>query len=139
MDTVVSFVTERFNTTVSKSTFINPGCFGDDLASWLAEELRAEGLYIVGAPIPEDYGWALQFKLNTRRYAAAIGYIPAFYWYIAVERSTRWAIFHPRFRSVSGSAVDAIKRVLWRAREIRDIQWHSPQEFFSGVPKSSRY
>jgi hypothetical protein len=38
---MATFVTERFNITVTKETFLNRSCHGDDLAAWLGEEFCA--------------------------------------------------------------------------------------------------
>jgi hypothetical protein len=43
MKTVATFQSSAFNTTVTKDYFINPECFGDDLARWLITRLRATG------------------------------------------------------------------------------------------------
>jgi hypothetical protein len=133
VNTVATFVTERFNTTVTKPTFINPGCFGDDLALWLGEELRRDGFSVGGNPVPEDFGWAVSFDVKKRRYWAVIGYVPRNAWYIAVERRGPMAMFSPRFRAIPDDAVDAVKRVLVRGADIRDLQWHSARDFFKGL------
>jgi hypothetical protein len=41
--TVVTFESSLFNTSDPKDYFINPCCFGDDVAVWLAQQLRAKG------------------------------------------------------------------------------------------------
>jgi hypothetical protein len=41
--TVVTFESTAFNMAEPKDHFINPCCFGDDLATWLIEELRKQG------------------------------------------------------------------------------------------------
>jgi hypothetical protein len=53
--------TKRFNYTEVKPHFINPCCFGEDFAEWLAAELaplKPAG-YEISVPIQEDYGWGL--------------------------------------------------------------------------------
>ena len=42
--TIVVFRSDAFNTTEQKPSFINDGCFGDDLARWLMTRLRALGV-----------------------------------------------------------------------------------------------
>lgn len=44
MRTLVTFKSTAFNTTEEKETFINPGCFGDDVGKWLIRELRSRGV-----------------------------------------------------------------------------------------------
>src|SRR5580700_9256202 len=41
--TVVTFESTAFNLAEPKNCFINPCCFGDDLAKWLIGELRKHG------------------------------------------------------------------------------------------------
>jgi hypothetical protein len=58
---VVNVRTTRFNYTEVQPHFINPCCFGEDLAAWLASELTsltAQG-FEISEPIQEDYGWGL--------------------------------------------------------------------------------
>lgn len=53
--------TRRFNFTEVRPHFINPCCFGEDFAAWLADEiapLAGQG-YEISLPIQEDYGWGL--------------------------------------------------------------------------------
>lgn len=133
MKTVATFVTERLNTTVAKPTFINPGCFGDDLALWLGKELRKEGLAIDDDPVPDHFGWAVSFEVKKRRYWAVIGYVPGHVWYIALERRGPIAMLFPRFRVIPDDAVEAVKQVLVRSADIRDLQWHSARDFFKGL------
>jgi hypothetical protein len=138
MNSVATFVTERFNTTVTKPTFINPGCFGDDLALWLGEELRTEGCWVGANPVPEDFGWAVSFDVKKRRFWAVIGYVPGNGWYIVLERRGPMAMFFGRFRAIPGYAVDAVNRVLVRGADIRDLQWHSARDFFRGLAVPGR-
>jgi hypothetical protein len=55
------FKTDRFNLSKIKETFINPCCFGEDLARWLHEALR-EKKSEVSEPYQEDWGWELPAK-----------------------------------------------------------------------------
>ena len=42
--TAVTFESTTFNMSEPKEYFINPCCFGDDVATWLIGELRKQGL-----------------------------------------------------------------------------------------------
>jgi hypothetical protein len=55
--TCVTFLSARFNQTTPREYFINPGCFGDDCAAWLAALLRDSGASSVAEPWQEDWGW----------------------------------------------------------------------------------
>lgn len=37
---IIYFDTDEFNLTIEGENFINPGCFGEDLAFWLKLELE---------------------------------------------------------------------------------------------------
>jgi hypothetical protein len=39
--TAVTLKSSTFNMSEPREYFINPGCFGDDLAKWLADQLRS--------------------------------------------------------------------------------------------------
>ena len=52
------FRTDRFNLSKVGEHFINPCCFGEDLAAWLGLKLRDKGVDVCG-PYQEDWGWEL--------------------------------------------------------------------------------
>lgn len=55
------FRTARFNLSEVKPHFINPCCFGEDLAAWLNTELVTRG-YEAETPGQEDWGWYLPLR-----------------------------------------------------------------------------
>ena len=52
------FKTGRFNLSKVSETFINPCCFGEDLAQWLQTTLRQKKVD-VPSPTQEEWGWEL--------------------------------------------------------------------------------
>jgi hypothetical protein len=134
LNTIATFTTERFNTTVARKTFINLGCYGDDLAEWLADEFRADGLPNVEVAT-EDFGWAVKFDVNGRRYWASIVYIPGRFWAVALERGGLLARFLASFRLISGEAVAALERVVHRSPDLQDVVWHSPRSFSESLQR----
>src|SRR2546421_4839228 len=72
--TVVTFKSEAFNTAEQKPYFINPGCFGDDLAKWLLQELRKKGVKTAAEPGQEDFGWYLNFEIAGTASTLVVGY-----------------------------------------------------------------
>ena len=74
----VVFRSDAFNTSETKDYFINECCFGDDLARWLIEQLRARGATATAAgtagaaaPRPVSMGlfsllWAMLRRLFSR-------------------------------------------------------------------------
>jgi hypothetical protein len=52
----ILFTTSRFNASKVGDHFINPCCFGEDLAAWLQTKLRDKGID-ASSPGQEDWGW----------------------------------------------------------------------------------
>jgi hypothetical protein len=67
----ILFKTDRFNLSVAKPHFINPGCFGEDLAAWLEARLIHENVK-AGSPGQEDWGWYLRARRGDRGYFLAM-------------------------------------------------------------------
>jgi hypothetical protein len=63
----ILFKTSRFNMSKIGGHFINPCCFGEDLAAWLRIKLADNGVE-VGPPGQEDWGWYLQAKYDGNAY-----------------------------------------------------------------------
>jgi hypothetical protein len=74
--TVVTFESTAFNMTEAKDYFINPCCFGDDVAAWLIRELRKKGMRTDEKPGQEDFGWYLNFEVAGIVYTFVIGHRP---------------------------------------------------------------
>lgn len=123
--TSVTFRTERFNTTEVRPHFINPCCFGEDCAAWLAEGLRVAGLGEVAGPWQEDWGWQLGVTTPGASYLVSVGLIP--------EETPEWHIMiderQPLLTRLSGrrrestlpALVRAIEGVLMSAADIHDV------------------
>lgn len=58
MNAQVTFETEFFQPVPGEEEKTNPGCYGQALANWLQEQLRARGVSVEEA-IPEDFGWVV--------------------------------------------------------------------------------
>jgi hypothetical protein len=63
----ILFETDRFNVSEVKEHFINPCCFGEDLAEWLRQKLTEKGV-AAGTPGQEDWGWYLHAQHGPDRY-----------------------------------------------------------------------
>src|SRR6185503_13266657 len=74
--TVVTFKSSAFNVSEPKEHFINPCCFGDDVARWLAEQLRDKGCQAGYVPGQEDFGWYFSFLVAGIEYCFVIGHRP---------------------------------------------------------------
>jgi hypothetical protein len=66
------FRTGRFNLSEVGAHFINPCCFGEDLAVCLRKSLKEKGIESPG-PDQEDWGWELPVKDNGQSYYLGVG------------------------------------------------------------------
>ena len=66
------FETDRFNLSEVGEHFINPCCFGEDLAAWLRTKLVERGIR-ASEPGQEDWGWYLGAEYEGRSYFIGIG------------------------------------------------------------------
>jgi hypothetical protein len=65
------FRTNRFNLSKAQKHFVNPSCFGDDLAAWLQEKLLEQGIQ-TSAPAREDWGRYLKASYGKNSYFLAM-------------------------------------------------------------------
>jgi len=63
----ILFKTGRFNLSKVGEHFINPCCFGEDLAAWLRMKLPEKGVE-PAEPYQEDWGWELPAKCGSGSY-----------------------------------------------------------------------
>jgi hypothetical protein len=92
------FRTSRFNLSKVGAHFINPCCFGEDLAAWLAEKLTERGIE-AGQPYQEDWGWEFRATTSTGSiYYFGMGGIPDET--CPGENSGEWRVFIEKKRSL---------------------------------------
>jgi hypothetical protein len=68
---------DRFEHRIVQPHFINPCCFGEDLATWLREQLRglsARG-FEIDPPLQEDYGWGFWLRNGKSKFWLALSYV----------------------------------------------------------------
>ncbi len=136
MRTLVTFRSAIFNTSKSKDHFINPGCFGDDAAKWLMDELRAKGIETGKEPEQEDFGWYFDFVLPEGKHCLVVGFRPGDdkeegTWVAWLERSRSFmgSLLGARKRGISSNAVSAIHQALSASSKIRGVRWHVESDF----------
>lgn len=127
----ILFETDRFNLSDVKEHFINPCCFGEDLAQWLGEKLTEKGA-IPSAPGQEDWGWYLFVEQGSHRYFVGVGGNPAEgiaarndgEWRIMVERRrSLWDRLRGRNRITNADPILAmIEDILRQQADIRNIK-----------------
>jgi hypothetical protein len=66
------FETNRFNLSKVREHFINPCCFGEDLAAWLRDKLVERGMEVT-KPDQEDWGWYIEARHGGSWYFVGIG------------------------------------------------------------------
>lgn len=127
----ILFRTGRFNLTKPKDNFINPCCFGQDLAEWLQQKMIEEGLNVVRLG-QEDWGWYLTLRYGRSSYL--LGVAPSGdqtfqggndgEWRIIVKKDRSiWEMVTDKGRISAGDAVAArIERVLREQNDFRDVK-----------------
>ncbi len=137
--TVVTFESTAFNIAEQKSYFINPCCFGDDVAAWLIGELRKEGMETGEKPGQEDFGWYLNFEAAGISHTVVIGHHPGdesgegmWIGWIERNRGLIGSLLGGRKRGIQSSAAEAIHRILSSSPLIRHVRSHFQRDFDTG-------
>ena len=138
MRTVATFRSVAFNVLEPRDYFINPCCFGDDLAKWIMKRFRARGVETDEEPGQEDFGWYFEFETQEGEHCCVMAYRPGDSdadgdWVLWVERSAGLiGSLLGRRKRVSGAAVQSVHEVLSSASEINGLRWHEKQHFDRG-------
>ena len=134
MNTVAVFESRSFNHTEPRDHFINPCCFGDDLARWLMEELRQHGIGVDDEPGQEDFGWYFELTVDGQKYCLVIGGDGEGEWFLVVERACGFmaSLFGGRHRKVGRPALAVVEDVLSRSDRVENLRWLSWKEFRGG-------
>ena len=137
--TVVTFESTAFNMAEPKYYFINPCCFGDDVAKWLIGELRKQGVQPDEKPSQEDFGWYLNFEVTGTGHCFVIGHRPtgegeAGTWigWLERRRSFIGSVLGGRKRGIQPLAAEAIHRILSSSPLISNVRWHFRRDFDKG-------
>jgi hypothetical protein len=137
--TVVTFKSTAFNLAEPKAYFINPCCFGDDVAKWFIQELRVRGYQAADEPGQEDFGWYFTFVVMETEYCFVIGHRPGDkkaegIWIGWLERSQGFiaSVLGGRKRAIQPAAAQVIHEILSNSPLIRDICWHFRRDFDNG-------
>jgi hypothetical protein len=137
--TVVTFKSAAFNFSEPRDYFINPCCFGDDVARWLAEQLRGKGYQANEVPGQEDFGWYFTFRVSGIAYCFVIGHRPGdeniegeWIGWLERNRGLTGFILGSRNRGIQPAAVQVIHEILSNSQQIRDIHWHLLRDFRAG-------
>lgn len=139
MRTIATFRSSAFNTSEPQPHFMNPQCFGDDLARWLIARLRAAGATTDEQPGQEDFGWYFNYAVAEGPHTCVVGLRPGNRgdepdWVLWTERrrALLGSLAGGRSRGVDPSAVALIHRALSTAPEITRLRWHERRAFDAG-------
>ena len=118
----VSFTSSHFKVEPNEDEKTNPGIYGQALAHWIADQLRAKEV------VPEDWGWCVIVKTKPVRLNVAISNVEG--------SSTRWRIFAFAERGLlqllkDGSELkrevatlrEQLAAIVETAPDVRDISW----------------
>ncbi len=143
--TIVTFESSLFNTSEPKEYFINPCCYGEDVAKWLVEQLRAKGYEAGGTLGQEDFGWYFTFRMSGTEYCFVIGHRPkqkdaeedkeeVGLWIGWLERSCGFvaSMLGGRKRGIQAAPSQAIHAILLSSPQVWNIRWHLERDFNSG-------
>jgi hypothetical protein len=132
------------NMTEPKDYFINPCCFGEDVAAWLIGELRKRGMGTDEKPGQEDFGWYLNFEAAGIGHTFVIGHRPngeteAGTWigWLERKRGLIGSILGWRRHGIQHSAAQAIHQILTGSPVVRDVRWHFKGDFDSGIERGT--
>ena len=130
MKTIFQFRSRKFNCTVPRDYFINPNCYGDDVAEWLIQRLSEVGISSTGEPGQEDFGWFFTFVVNDVEHCVVIGFQPndpdlGDRWIGSVERHVGFlgSILGRRKRGIRPEAIETLDSILTKSNEIEFIGW----------------
>lgn len=120
---------DRFEHRIVQPHFINPCCFGEDLANWLREQLRGLSTrgFEIDEPLQEDYGWGFWLRKEKSKFWLALSYVgegpteaPA-QWVVSVTHSGILAFLLGRVDSDSIRTIEENINAAIAASD--DIQW----------------
>jgi hypothetical protein len=130
MNTVFHFRSTKFNCTEPKDYFINPNCYGDDVATWLMQELGEYGIQLTGNLDQEDFGWFFTFMMGDVEHCVVIGFQPndpglGDRWIGSVERHVGFfgSISGQRDTNINPIAVQALDSILRKSDDVELIGW----------------
>jgi hypothetical protein len=136
MQLIAAFRSTAFNTREPKPYFINPCCFGDDVAKWLIAQLHVRSVETENEPGQEDFGWYVRLRFGGARYFLLVSLRPdnvleGRTWILCIERDRGLlgsAFGLPR-RGIDPAVPELLNAILTGAHEIEDVRWYSSDEF----------
>lgn len=123
MHAEVTITTHAFEHRTIQPHFINPCCFGEDLAIWLRgciTSLSSDG-FTISEPIQEDYGWGLWATIQGDPFWIAISFAgegptdnPG-EWTISVDYDPGLNIFKRFLHKPDKKTFEQLRNSIWNA------------------------
>jgi hypothetical protein len=144
MNRSVTFKSRLFANKEPQPHFINPRCFGEDLAAWLIERLGSAP-WSLSEPIQEDYGWGFWATIGSNKYWTAIGILDEAIgsevgeWCVTVAYNPGFNLIRRLFHRPSPDELltlcAAIDQALQQEPGVTEIEWETdePQAGRSGA------
>jgi hypothetical protein len=123
---LLEFTSSAFAVEPGEDEHTNPGIFGKALASWIAQQLRAQGT-AAGKIVAEDFGWCVPIESKPHRLYVACASID--------DEQDHWGVFafvegglltRAFGKDVSDQAIEALfatlKEVLQKAPEVQKLR-----------------
>ena len=128
--TLVTFLSTAFNTSEPKKYFINPRCFGDDVANWLMNELTQRDASLDPSIGQEDFGWYVRFRFGRVKYDFIVEFRnPDWVGWLERRRTILEWLFGVQNKAVQRNALLLIHSVLSSSELISDVRWHYKEDF----------
>jgi hypothetical protein len=128
MNREVAFWTNLFESKMVQPHFINDRCFGEDLAEWLIDKLRA-GEFSLGESSQEDWGWEIEAEKDGEVFLVQLGIMDESIgeenaeWLISIEKPKSWFSFKKPDSSNFERLCRKIEEVLRAEPAITEISW----------------
>ena len=127
MNTCVTFTSPLFKPFLPDTVQVNPGCYGAELAWWLAKQLAFRQI-ITSYPNYEDWGWFLEYLVGDNAYWICCGNLSGTedHWQIFVEPQVK-TIFKRKKPPIDKAApvLKILNDVLEKSPQIYDIKWQA--------------
>ena len=142
--TFASFKSSSFNTTEDKDSFVNPGCFGDDVCEFFIKELKNSPLQCSPEPIAEDWGWEFAFKFGEKQYFVGCAFNTDYEcWLIFIERMKGFkeiltSIFAKQEDAVPLEVAQALHKALIESDKITNLKWHKKDDWDTDLSNESK-